>query len=70
MASKAKKDDKDNGGFLRKGQVVTLTTLSGATIWRRVKAGTFPKPLKLSERITVWRAADVQAWIAAQGVQA
>jgi predicted DNA-binding transcriptional regulator AlpA len=32
------------------------------SIWRLVKAGKFPKPIKLSEGCTVWRLEDVEAW--------
>lgn len=39
---------------------------SPATLWRRVEAGTFPKPMKLSERVTAWRVSDVRAWLNAQ----
>jgi len=30
-----------------------------------VKAGEFPAPLKLSARVTAWRRAEVEAWLAA-----
>ena len=36
---------------------------SGASLWRKVAAGTFPKPLKLSERVTAWRVGDVRTWL-------
>lgn len=39
---------------------------SAATLWRMAKAGTFPKPIKLSERVTAWKVSDVRAWMAAQ----
>ena len=39
---------------------------SAPTLWRKVKAGTFPKPVKLSERITAWNVGAVRAWITAQ----
>lgn len=39
---------------------------SAATLWRMAKAGTFPKPIKLSERVTAWKVGDVRAWIASQ----
>ena len=39
---------------------------SAPTLWRKVKAGTFPKPVKLSERITAWNVGEVRAWITAQ----
>lgn len=39
---------------------------SAATLWRMAKAGTFPKPIKLSERVTAWKVGDVRAWMATQ----
>jgi prophage regulatory protein len=39
---------------------------SAPTLWRKVKAGTFPKPIKLSERVTCWKVGEVRAWMAAQ----
>jgi prophage regulatory protein len=39
---------------------------SGPTLWRKVKAGTFPKPIKLSERVTAWNVGTVRAWMTAQ----
>lgn len=43
-----------------------LLPASPATIWRKVKDGTFPKPVKLGERITAWHMADIEAWLAAR----
>jgi hypothetical protein len=34
---------------------------------RRVQAKSFPGPVKLSARVTVWRAEDVRRWISEQG---
>jgi predicted DNA-binding transcriptional regulator AlpA len=36
---------------------------SAATLWRKVAAGTFPKPLKLSSRVTAWRVADIRIFL-------
>ena len=36
--------------------------VSGSSIWAWVKAGTFPKPIRLSANCTAWTAADVEAW--------
>jgi predicted DNA-binding transcriptional regulator AlpA len=47
-----------------------ILPFSGPTLWRRVKAGQFPKPIKLSERVTCWRVGDVRRWLAEQGVAA
>ena len=43
---------------------------SGPTLWRRVKAKTFPEPIRITDgRMTAWRVSDVRAWLAEQGVQ-
>ena len=39
---------------------------SAPTLWSKVKAGTFPKPSKLSERVTAWNVGAVRAWMTAQ----
>ncbi|MDE1543982.1 AlpA family phage regulatory protein [Dechloromonas agitata] len=56
-------------GFLRQPQVLALVPISKSTLWRRIQARTFPEPLKLSPRVTVWRVEDVRRWIAEQGRQ-
>jgi prophage regulatory protein len=43
-----------------------LMPFSPATIWRKVKEGTFPKPVKLGERITAWHMDDIEAWLTAR----
>jgi len=53
-------------GFLRLPQVLTFVPISKSTLWRRVTAGTFPAPVKLSARVTAWRAEDVRKWIQLQ----
>ena len=37
-------------------------SVSGSSIWAWVKAGKFPKPIKISENCTAWNAADIEAW--------
>ena len=53
-------------GFLRQPQVLAFVPISKSTLWRRIQAHTFPAPLKLSARVTVWRAEDIRRWIAQQ----
>ena len=38
--------------------------VSGSSIWAWVKAGTFPKPIKLSANTTAWEAQAVERWAA------
>lgn len=50
-------------GFLRLPQVLERIPVSRSGWWAGVKEGRFPKPVKLSPRVTVWRASEVQAYI-------
>lgn len=50
--------------YLRQAQLIPrILPFSAATLWRKVKNGTFPKPIKLSDRITAWRVSDVHNWM-------
>jgi len=53
---------------MRQRQVLMFVPVSKSTLWRRIQAKTFPAPVKLSPRVTVWRAEDIRGWILAQGV--
>ena len=55
---------KFNCHCLRQKQLLEVVPFSKATLWRKVKAGTFPKPVKLSEGITAWQVTDIEAWFA------
>ena len=54
-------------GYVRLTQVIALVPFSKSTLWRQVKTGAFPKPVKLSARITAWRVEDVRQWIGTHG---
>jgi prophage regulatory protein len=56
----------NNKGFIRQKSLLSLIGFSGPTLWRKVKAGTFPKPVKLGEKMTAWRYEDIEAWMEAQ----
>ncbi|WP_230956992.1 helix-turn-helix transcriptional regulator [Burkholderia stagnalis] len=53
-------------GFIRQPDVLRVTSFSARTLWRRCAAGTFPKPVKLSPRVSAWHVEDVRAWVDAQ----
>ncbi|MEB3766372.1 helix-turn-helix transcriptional regulator [Acinetobacter sp. MD2] len=40
-----------------------LISVSAKTIWEWVRQGKFPKPIKLSDNVTVWRKSDIDAWL-------
>lgn len=55
-------------GFVRSSQLLpAVLPVSRATLLRMVKSGEFPKPVRLSKRIRVWRVVDVVEWINAHG---
>ena len=49
--------------ILRRLDVQRITGLSKATLWRLVKAGDFPRPIRLGARAVGWKAQEVVAWI-------
>ena len=64
-----------DSAFIRESQLVQSPKrpdtpaplpFSAPTLWRKVKAGTFPRPVKLSERVTAWNVGTVRAWMTAQ----
>lgn len=57
-------DTLPDSAFIREAQLIPgAVPFSSATLWRKCKAGQFPKPVKLSERVTAWRVGDVRAWM-------
>ena len=48
--------------YLRWQTVLARLGVSHVTLWRWVKDGHFPKPVKLSPRCTAFREDDVVAW--------
>lgn len=49
--------------FLRLPQVMEKTGLKRASLYAFVKKGTFPAPLKLSERCSAWDSVSVLGWM-------
>ena len=53
-------------GFLRLPSVLAPLgpiPVSKSTWWAGIKAGRFPRPVKLGPRITAWRVEDIRALI-------
>lgn len=50
-------------GFLRLNEVLKFYPVGRSTWWEGCKAGEFPRPVKLSPRVTAWRAEDIRALI-------
>ncbi|MCT4609150.1 MAG: AlpA family phage regulatory protein [Pelagimonas sp.] len=50
--------------------VMALLGVSRATLYRFVKAGTFPAPLKITRNMARWHVDTVEQWIAEQVAKA
>jgi prophage regulatory protein len=55
-------------GFVRQKLLNELLPFSPATLWRKVSSGDFPKPHKISERVTGWRVEDIRRWFIDRGL--
>jgi prophage regulatory protein len=54
----------DQGDYvLRLRDVLQLTKLSRASVYRAVQRGEFPRPISLARRASGWKASEVQNWI-------
>ena len=61
-------DQMPNSAYIRLPVIMSLYSVSAATIWRGVKNSTIPKPAKLSERCTAWNVGQVRSALAAKAV--
>lgn len=51
-------------GFVRLAQILKVLPVSKSTWWSGCKTGRYPAPIKLRQRITVWKVEDIRALIA------
>ena len=49
--------------ILRMPDIVSLTGLSRTTIYRKIKEGTFPTQLHISDHCCGWRASTIERWM-------
>ena len=61
--------DLPSTGFLRLPQVLALIPISRSAWWTGIRAGRFPKGIKLGDKTTVWRAEDIRTLIERVGGQ-
>lgn len=50
-------------GFVRLKDILKVFPVSKSTWWLGVKKGQYPKPVKLSSKITAWKAEDIHQLI-------
>lgn len=51
-------------GFVRIKEVLKIFPIGRSTWWDGVKAGRFPKPVKLGQRTTAWKVEDIRHLVA------
>lgn len=49
--------------ILKLPEVLEVTGLSKSTLYRLIKSGDFPKPVRLTSQRVGWLASQVQAWM-------
>ena len=59
----------DGGGLVRAREGAAILRVSLSTFWRYVKLGLLPRGIRLTARCTVWRMADLDAFVARQAEQ-
>ena len=60
-------------GYLRLPQIIgdkkavppipAIIPVAKSTFWQGIRTGRYPKPIKLSPRVTVWKVEDIRAFI-------
>lgn len=54
--------------YLRAASLARLLGVHRSTLWRWAKElPDFPKPMKVTEGVTLWRVEEVQAWLQRKG---
>ena len=52
--------------LLRLGDVLVRSGLSRSTIYRKMREGSFPEPLRVGVRAVRWREAEIEDWLASR----
>ena len=47
-------------------EVCAMTRMSRSTVYKKVKSGEFPKPIRLGRRMVRWRRWEVVKWISSR----
>ena len=52
--------------LLTRGEVEARTALSRTSIYRKMREGSFPEPLKIGARAVRWRESEIEEFIASR----
>jgi excisionase family DNA binding protein len=54
--------------LLKAHQVADRLSISERTLWRLIKRGKFPGPIRYSRRMVRWKTSDLNTWLDRQGL--
>ena len=54
--------------LISRKETLILIGISNATLWRWIKAGRFPAPMKIGKKKVAWRSSVLATWIAQRSV--
>ena len=57
-------DELPDSAFIRQDALMVVFPFSESQLWRMVRDGQFPRPVKMSPRVTAWKVRDVRVWLA------
>ena len=52
--------------FLTRAEVEQRFSIARSTIYRLMRSGAFPEPIRVGPRAVRWRASDLDAWLASR----
>ena len=52
-----------NERLLRRREVEEITGMGHSSIYRLMKAGSFPRPVRVGSTAVRWRASDITGWL-------
>ena len=55
--------------YYRINELSEILSMGKSTIWGLVKEGKFPKSIKISEGVTVWKSEDILRWVDEQSMK-
>ena len=56
----------DHDRLLRREEVESLVGLKRSSLYREMRAGRFPLPLRIGPRAVRWPASEIQSWLASR----
>lgn len=61
-------DAESNDGLVRMPELQKIVPMSASQIWAMAADGRFPKPIKLSKKVSVWQKSTIWKWIENQSL--